>query len=66
MKPPCSRDCPDRSITCHSTCERYLDYFAENEKIRKAKQREHDIAVYDIDKSNKICRIIKKRRRRKT
>lgn len=44
MKSPCTRDCPDRSITpnCHGTCERYLEYNAERERIRAKKAREHE------------------------
>ena len=26
MKPPCTRECPDRSPTCHCTCERWQVY----------------------------------------
>ena len=26
MLPPCKRDCPDRSSTCHTVCEKYKEY----------------------------------------
>ena len=35
---PC-KDCTDRQIGCHSTCNKYTDYVEQNEK-RKAQLRE--------------------------
>ena len=29
MKQPCDRDCPNRSATCHGTCEAYLAFERE-------------------------------------
>ena len=28
-KPPCGKDCPERSVGCHINCEKYLSYRAE-------------------------------------
>ena len=41
MKPPC-KDCPDRQVGCHSTCEKYLLYKSELDKIKDSIQRERD------------------------
>ena len=46
----CKRDCPRRSPTCHASCPEYLEYAAENERIRQkraAEQRLSD-AFHDI------------------
>ena len=35
-KAPC-KDCPDRHLHCHSTCEKYIAYNKECEELRKLK-----------------------------
>lgn len=44
MKAPC-KDCPDRQVGCHSTCEKYITFAKEkrqqNETIKKAKHEEN-------------------------
>ena len=35
VKIPCKPDCPDRSETCHGTCEKYKKYCEENGKVKK-------------------------------
>jgi hypothetical protein len=44
MNPPC-KDCPNRQIGCHSTCEKYSEFRKErdalNEKIHKQKEAEY-------------------------
>ena len=35
--PPCPKDCPDRTATCHSECAIYKQYFEECERIRQKK-----------------------------
>ena len=37
MKPPC-KNCKDRGINCHATCEKYGAYSKECEKIRVIKR----------------------------
>lgn len=32
---PCGKNCPERSITCHGTCERYAEFWAKCEEARK-------------------------------
>ena len=39
MKIPCSRDCPNRTIGCHSKCQKYIDFDLAN-KAHKAKIQE--------------------------
>ncbi len=31
---PCDKDCPRRSATCHSECQKYLQYCEEREQER--------------------------------
>ena len=42
-KAPCIKECPYRSPTCHSECEKYLEWSAERAHIR-----------YEINKETKI------------
>ena len=45
---PC-RDCPDRKPNCHSTCEKYLKFREEREKVYKARQDYNDSMDFYID-----------------
>lgn len=38
MKVPC-RNCKDRKLGCHSECERYKVWQAENEKIKSERRK---------------------------
>ena len=31
---PCTRDCQNRNATCHSTCEKYLNFEKQNKRRR--------------------------------
>lgn len=39
MRPPC-KDCKERAIGCHSTCEKYKKYRTEWEELKKKKAEE--------------------------
>lgn len=41
--PPCRKDCPDRSPTCHANCEAYRAFTKEREEFRKFLLMENDI-----------------------
>lgn len=61
LKAPCL-NCPNRTSKCHSTCELYINFKNENDKIReernKIKQSVQD--WYEFEK-NKFKRINRKR-----
>ena len=40
---PCGKDCPDRKVGCHGTCEKYLAFWDSCEEIRK--RRAENIAL---------------------
>lgn len=40
-KPPCTKDCKDRSQKCHSECSKYIDWKNTYEAQRKA--------IFDFD-----------------
>lgn len=55
---PCAKDCPDRSPTCHSGCEKYANYAAWRESVRREKHLNAMVnqTVWDmIDRCRKRC-----------
>ena len=42
MRPPC-KNCPDRVLRCHSSCERYLEYRKIVDKVKKASNENKEI-----------------------
>lgn len=35
-KPPCGKNCPDREVGCHSTCEPYIKWEQEHHQKKEA------------------------------
>lgn len=54
------KDCKERHLHCHSTCEKYNDFLKENEqrkaKIRKAKEEEWEMTGYVIQNRERYIR----------
>lgn len=42
MVPPCKKDCPDRSPTCHGACGSYKIYAEQKRGEREIRQVESD------------------------
>lgn len=61
---PC-KDCSDRHVGCHATCERYLEwqttYYEYKEKVFTERSKQNRLDKYSIDRSI----AAKKRYRRK-
>lgn len=36
---PCTKDCPERSITCHSECKRYFKFQDYNRRMKELKDK---------------------------
>lgn len=49
-KAPC-KDCPDRQLRCHSTCEKYLAFDKERKKLNKLKHEDAVARCYDYKSS---------------
>ena len=60
---PC-KDCPDRVVGCHSTCERYLSFMKEQKEMysQRRKDREIDEALLKYNPNKQLS--IKEVRRR--
>ena len=48
---PCykkGQGCPYRTVNCHSTCEKYLEWSKSREDKRKEKYRDVDYVAYKV------------------
>lgn len=61
MIPPCERDCPSRSPSCHTVCEKYLVYRAEREKLYADRAKNFDIEGYLSKVSNSKNKKLRRR-----
>ena len=34
--PPCTKECPERDVHCHSYCERYIEWKTEHQERKKS------------------------------
>jgi hypothetical protein len=51
MNSPCDKNCPERSPTCHSMCERYQSYHKKKlaENAERLKQKQIQMAIADAE-----------------
>lgn len=60
IKPPCTRDCVNRKVGCHSACEAYIGYVkrkdAVKEDIRKKQMADADYGRFRKEAIEKIRR----------
>lgn len=45
--PPCHRDCPNRSSSCHGECEDYILYAKKKEEERQNRKKYKDTRYFD-------------------
>ena len=63
-KPPCTRDCPYRTIGCHSNCGEYLKWKAVvEEKKKEAKIYRDANRMADEITDKRVSKIIQRRKR---
>lgn len=46
---PCKRDCPKRSITCHSECKEYIEFAEAMEIERNERWKKKQVDNYVIE-----------------
>lgn len=55
------KDCPNRKLYCHSTCEKYLNEKKENDRIRKLVQDNEELYRYtQTEKNIKFTKQVRK------
>lgn len=62
MITPC-KDCTDRNVTCHGSCEKYQTYYAAN--MKRLDERQKAVARYcDIERerSDSIRKMARRKR----
>ena len=60
MKPPCERDCPRRTVGCHTKCAPYLEYEKAKQAEYRANGAERDRNAYTADaekRSRSVARL---------
>lgn len=66
MKTPCSKDCAERSASCHCSCTAYQEYYKANaekrEEISRQKARYMDITGERMAAGKMIARRNGRRR----
>ena len=55
---PC-KDCGDREVGCHSSCERYIAFTEARAEERKARQTEALQGMYFRDRNQKFLNYVK-------
>ena len=65
MDAPC-KDCPDRTVTCHSECDKYRAYVAWRAEYRKkrAEERQSHSASMGMKKAMRIKQQREKQNRK--
>lgn len=64
MNAPC-KDCPNRTLLCHSTCEEYQKFAAERQEISKKRREYYMILSTCRDGAARATKGDKKIKRRK-
>lgn len=63
---PCAKDCPDRHVGCHATCDRYAIAKARNDaknaEIRAKRDAENAVNEYVVKRASKVKRTKLKER----
>ena len=61
---PCTKDCAERTATCHSTCEAYLKYRARKDADCDARLKTFDMDGYSTAGAKRAIREAAKDRKR--
>lgn len=62
MKPPCERNCPSRTVGCHTKCAPYLAYEEAKQEEYRAREVERSRDAYTAD-AKKRCKSVERLRR---
>ena len=63
MKAPC-KDCPDRQVNCHSTCEKYIEFKKESDRLREERFAKGEANRYEIERNNRRYKHFRNHKRR--
>ena len=54
----CCKDCQTRSVNCHATCEKYLEYRKWHKAVNVARQKEHIKDTMEMQRLQKAKNIM--------
>lgn len=60
-KAPC-KDCPDRQVGCHSTCEKYLAFRKERNELNEKTYKQKEVEYADYTRYMRASREKQKQR----
>lgn len=60
-KAPC-KDCPDRRVGCHSTCEKYLAFRKERDELNEKTYKQKEVEYADYTRYMRALREKQKQR----
>lgn len=49
----CCKDCEDRQLHCHSTCERYIQEKREHDRLREKQREDQQLEYFDYKRKLK-------------
>lgn len=58
---PCRQDCPNRTATCHASCQEYREYWQTNQEEYARRARENAVREADVQRGKKIRRDVRQR-----
>ena len=69
---PCYNDgsgCPNRTVGCHSTCQKHLEWLEEHEKLlnkkREERMRSYDVIAYRTSVHEKLTKVVNQAKHKK-
>lgn len=63
MKAPC-KDCPDRQVGCHSTCEKYIEFKKEADEQRQERIARSEINQFVRESNERRYKRFRNHKRR--
>lgn len=60
----CCKDCKTRSVNCHATCEKYLEFCKRRHKINAARKKEQMKDALEVRRSQKAKDIMLAKKQR--
>lgn len=54
----CQKDCPDRSATCHASCDKHRLAWEARRELNEKRQKQYEVSAYQIKevRKSKNCR----------
>ena len=64
MKNPCTKDCPDRTVTCRTACEKFKEYRAWRDSLYEERQKAFIVDDFRIHNINRVNGRIRRKKKK--